>query len=344
MSKRVLGFRRSLWILIAVYLAGLGLFAPRMTHSFDHAVSYGVGAAITALLVVVAIITRPRGGEAEITSTGVLAWRKVQANSAAMTGMVIVLILLYVGVFSPFLVPHDPYEINWALVAAGPGDQHLLGTDDLGRDVLSRAIFGLRTIVGVSVLAVIVNIALGTLFGLIAGYYGGWADALIMRILEMWNSVPFILLAIALMAALGTGLLNLVLVVSLSGIMQLARLIRGQVLVLRRSQFVDAARVMGVPSPVILVRHILPHTIGPLVVMATLKVGETILTISGLSFLGLGIQPPTPSLGSMLSTGQQFLYQNALMAVVPGVLILLTVLSVNLLGDGLRDAFDTRLR
>ncbi|MFW5695298.1 MAG: ABC transporter permease [Alkalispirochaeta sp.] len=344
MSNHVSGFRRSLWTLVFVYLAGLVLFAPRMTRSFDHAVSYGVAAAITALLLTVAIVSRRKGSSGEITSTGTLAWRKVQANSAAMTGMVIVLVLLYLGVFSPFLAPHDPYEINWGLVAAAPGGRHLLGTDDLGRDVLSRAIFGLRTIVGVSVLAVIVNIALGTLFGLTAGYYGGWADALIMRILEMWNSVPFILLAIALMAALGTGLLNLVLVVSLSGIMQLARLIRGQVLLLRRSQFVDAARVMGVPSPVILVRHILPHTIGPLVVMATLKVGETILTIAGLSFLGLGIQPPTPSLGAMLSTGQQFLYQNPLMAIVPGVLILLTVLSVNLLGDGLRDAFDTRLR
>jgi ABC-type dipeptide/oligopeptide/nickel transport system permease subunit len=213
----------------------------------------------------------------------------------------------------------------------------------MGRDVLSRAIFGLRIVIAVSVLAVVVNMILGTVFGLLAGYYGGWVDTVIMRALEMWNSIPFILLAIALMAALGTGLLNLVLVVSLSGIMQLARLIRGQVLVIRRTQFVDAARVMGVPGPRVLSRHVLPHTIAPIVVMSTLKIGETILTISGLSFLGLGIQPPTPSLGAMLSTGQQFLYQNVMMAVLPGVMILITVLSFNLFGDGLRDAFDSRL-
>ncbi|NBF40620.1 MAG: ABC transporter permease subunit [Spirochaetes bacterium] len=281
--------------------------------------------------------------DAEIKSLGYLIWRKLRANYVAIAGMVIVVGLLYVALLSPFLAPEDPYAINWGAVALGPTESNVLGTDDMGRDVLSRAIFGLRIIIGVSVLAVIVNMILGTTFGLLAGYYGGWVDTVIMRVLEMWNSIPFILLAIALMAALGTGLLNLVLVVSLSGIMQLARLVRGQVLVIRRSQFVDAARVMGVRSPAILARHILPHTVGPLVVMSTLKVGETILTISGLSFLGLGIQPPTPSLGSMLSTGQQFLYQNVLMAIVPGVIILLTVLSFNLFGDGLRDAFDTKL-
>ena len=335
---------RIFWTWTAFHILLLLLFLPRITETPDHLFSYGAGGAMGLLLLLVTIRRSVRTDSAEIKSLGHLIWRKLRSNHAAIAGMVIVVALLYVALFSPFLAPKDPYAINWGTIALGPTESNILGTDDMGRDVLSRAIFGLRIIMGVSVLAVIVNMILGTTFGLFAGYYGGTVDALIMRVLEMWNSIPFILLAIALMAALGTGLLNLVLVVSLSGIMQLARLVRGQVLVIRRSQFVDAARVMGVRSPVILARHILPHTVGPLVVMSTLKVGETILTISGLSFLGLGIQPPTPSLGSMLSTGQQFLYQNVLMAVVPGVIILLTVLSFNLFGDGLRDAFDTKLR
>ena len=334
---------RILWTWTALHILLLLRFLPGIRETTDHAISYGAAAGMGLVLLLVTLRASRQVDDAEIKSLGYLIWRKLRANYVAIAGMVIVVGLLYVALLSPFLAPEDPYAINWGAVALGPTESNVLGTDDMGRDVLSRAIFGLRIIIGVSVLAVIVNMILGTTFGLLAGYYGGWVDTVIMRVLEMWNSIPFILLAIALMAALGTGLLNLVLVVSLSGIMQLARLVRGQVLVIRRSQFVDAARVMGVRSPAILARHILPHTVGPLVVMSTLKVGETILTISGLSFLGLGIQPPTPSLGSMLSTGQQFLYQNVLMAIVPGVIILLTVLSFNLFGDGLRDAFDTKL-
>ena len=316
---------------------------PRVGESMNHGVSYGIMAALGAFLAVSTARRRRDTDGGEIKSLRYLIWRKLQANRAAVMGMIIVVLLMYTAVLSPFLAPQDPYVIDWGAIAQGPSPGHSFGTDDMGRDVLSRAIFGLRIVIAVSVLAVVVNMILGTLFGLLAGYYGGWVDTVIMRALEMWNSIPFILLAIALMAALGTGLLNLVLVVSLSGIMQLARLIRGQVLVIRRTQFVDAARVMGVPGPRVLSRHVLPHTIAPIVVMSTLKIGETILTISGLSFLGLGIQPPTPSLGAMLSTGQQFLYQNVMMAVLPGVMILITVLSFNLFGDGLRDAFDSRL-
>lgn len=336
--------QRTLWIICGLNALILVSTVFSFNASPDHSISWGIFAAVTAALVIATVQRRRAADLHRIRSLRYLVWQKLSANAAAMTGMGIVIALLYVGILSPFLAPLDPYAIDWAAVAAPPSSDYLFGTDDLGRDVLSRAIFGLRIVIGVSVLAVIVNMILGTIFGLVAGYYGGWVDALIMRILEMWNSIPFILLAIALMAALGTGLFNLVLVVSLSGIMQLARLIRGQVLVIRKSQFVDAAKVMGVPAPVILLRHVLPHTVGPIVVMSTLKVGETILTISGLSFLGLGIQPPTPSLGAMLSVGQQFLYQNVMMSVVPGVLILLTVLSFNLFGDGLRDAFDSRLR
>lgn len=333
-----------LWIWTVANLVLLALFAPRAGQSGDHLFSYLVLAAVAAVVGAAALRRTLRPSEGRIRSIRDLVWSKLRANRSAMAGMVVIVALLYVAMLAPFLAPQDPYAINWAAVAGGPTEENLFGTDDMGRDVFSRAIFGLRIVLGVAVLAVIANMILGTVLGLLAGYYGGLTDSVIMRILEMWNSIPFILLAIALMAALGTGLLNLVLVVSLTSILPLARLIRGQVLVIKKSQFVDAARVMGVPGVFILSRHVLPHCIAPIVVMATLKVGETILTISGLSFLGLGIQPPTPSLGAMLSVGQQYLYNNVLMSIVPGILILLTVLNFNLFGDGLRDAFDARIK
>jgi ABC-type dipeptide/oligopeptide/nickel transport system permease subunit len=334
----------TLWIWTGVNLVLLALFAFRAGETGDHLFSFLVLLGLTAIVAATALRRSRRRGETRIRSIRDLVWSKLRANRSAMLGMIIIIALLYVAMLAPFLAPTDPYAINWASVAGGPTAENVFGTDDMGRDVLSRAIFGLRIVLGVAVLAVIANMILGTVLGLLAGYYGGIVDSVIMRILEMWNSIPFILLAIALMAALGTGLFNLVLVVSLTSILPLARLIRGQVLVIKKSQFVDAARVMGVPGVFILSRHVLPHCIAPIVVMATLKVGETILTISGLSFLGLGIQPPTPSLGAMLSTGQQYLYNNVLMSIVPGVLILLTVLNFNLFGDGLRDAFDARIK
>ena len=333
-----------LWIWTAINATLLALFAGRVADSGDHLFSFVVFAALSFAVAGMAVSKTVRRSEARIRSIRDLVWSKLRANKSAMMGMVVIIALLYVALLAPFLAPSDPYEIDWGTVASGPTGDYVFGTDDMGRDVLSRAIFGLRIVLGVAVLAVIANMILGTTLGLLAGYYGGAVDSVIMRILEMWNSIPFILLAIALMAALGTGLFNLVLVVSLTSILPLARLIRGQVLVIKKSQFVDAARVMGVPGVFILSRHVLPHCIAPIVVMATLKVGETILTISGLSFLGLGIQPPTPSLGAMLSVGQQYLYNNVLMSIVPGVLILLTVLNFNLFGDGLRDAFDARIK
>lgn len=260
-----------------------------------------------------------------------------------MLGMGVVLLLGYVAVLAPFLAPHDPLAMDWGAISSAPSVQHWLGTDDLGRDIFSRALFGTRVALGIGLIAVILNSIIGTGLGLVAGYYGGMMDNIIMRAIEFWNSIPFILMAIALMAALGTGIGNLILVVSLTGIMEFARIIRGDVLLVREADYVSAARVMGVSDGQIMVRHILPNCIAPIIVLATLRIGETILTVAGLSFLGLGIQPPTPSLGSMLSNGQQFLYDNILMSVVPGTLILLIVLAFNLFGDGLRDALDSRL-
>ena len=239
---------RTLWTWAIANIIILVVTVPFLRDSLDHSVSGGILAAVTLTVALMAVRTARAGEAGEIKSLRYLVWQKLRKNRAAMVGMGVVVALLYAAMLSPFITPQDPYVINWAAITTGPTELNVFGTDDLGRDVLSRAIFGLRIVIGVSVLAVIVNMVLGTVFGLLAGYYGGMTDALIMRILEMWNSIPFILLAIALMAALGSSLINLVLVVSLSGIMQLARLIRGQVLVIRKSQFVDAAKVMGVPG------------------------------------------------------------------------------------------------
>jgi len=257
--------------------------------------------------------------------------------------MLVVCALIYAAILAPFIVPVDPLTMDWAALSSGPSSTHWLGTDDLGRDTLSRTIYGTRIALGIGLLAVFLNTVMGTTLGLLAGYYGGKTDNVIMRSLEFWNAIPFILMAIALMAALGSGLFNLVLVVSLTGILEFARIIRGDSMLLRGADYVNAARVMGIPDAQIIRRHILPNCLAPTIVMATLRVGETILTIAGLSFLGLGVQPPTASLGAMLASGQQYLHQSLAMSLVPGTVILLIVLAFNLFGDGLRDALDSKI-
>lgn len=335
--------RYGLWFVLNVVCIVLLVVSAGETVETDHYIAVTIMAFLSVVSLRLLHGAWKRDADRTIQTYATLIAERFARSKSGMIGFMVIAVLVYAAIMAPVITPHDPLEINWAAVAMTPGDGYLLGTDDMGRDILTRAIFGLRVVLGVALLSVVVNAFLGTTLGLVAGYYGGWVDSIIMRLLEMWNSVPFILLAIALMAALGTSLLILVLVVSLSGILQFARLIRGSVLVVRKSEFVDAAKVMGVRGSVTMVRHVLPNCVAPIIIMSTLKLGDTILTIAGLSFLGLGIQPPTPSLGAMLSTGQQFLYQNPYMSVVPGILILITVLNFNLLGDGLRDAFDTRL-
>ncbi len=323
----------------------LGNFVRQITASTDSIVSYSIFAALTLLLALIEyrLFKRRQNREQDIRTAWDLMWRKLKRNRAAMGGMWVVWGLCYVAILAPFIVPTDPYVMDWGALSLGPTAGHWLGTDEMGRDTLARAIYATRIAMGIGLMAVVLNTLLGTSLGLLAGYYGGRTDNIIMRLLEFWNSIPFILMAIALMAALGSGLFNLILVVSLTGILEFARIIRGDSQLLKRADYVNAARVMGIPDRQILRRHILPNCLAPIIVMATLRIGETILTIAGLSFLGLGIQPPMPSLGSMLANGQQFLYENITMSIVPGTVILLIVLAFNLFGDGLRDALDSRI-
>lgn len=257
--------------------------------------------------------------------------------------VVVLIIIFYLAFMAPFITPYSPTKIDYANMSySGPSLTHWFGTDDFGRDILSRVIYGARIALGVGFAAVLVNATLGITLGLIAGYYGGKADMLIMRSVEIWNSIPFILLALAIISALGKGIVNIIIAVGLTGLINFSRLTRSIVLQIKEKEYVTAAKAMGASDFRILSSHILPNSISSLIVLATLRIGVSILVVAGLSFLGLGIQPPTSAWGTMLNRGQEYLLQAPWMSIFPGLAIIITVLSFNLLGDALRDALDPR--
>lgn len=249
---------------------------------------------------------------------------------------------------SPIIAPADPQAQELRFRLAGPtwqaGEPFALGADHLGRDLLSRIIWGARASLTMGFLAVLVGGVVGTVLGVMSGYFGSWVDQLIMTAVDIQMGFPFILLAIALIAVLGPGFTTLVMVVGLSGWVTFARMVRGQVLSLKASEFIESARASGAGHARILVRHILPNAASPIIVIATLELARVIVLESSLSFLGLGIQPPTPSWGGMLRDGREHLANAWWVATFPGVVLLITCLSVNRIGDGLRDLLDPRVR
>jgi peptide/nickel transport system permease protein len=273
------------------------------------------------------------------------AMQRLLRDPAAVTAAVFLLALATISILAKVLAPQDPIQINLAMRLAPPGTPgYPLGADDLGRDILSRLIWGGRISLLVGFGAVLVAMTLGILVGLIAGYFGGWLDSLFMRAIDILMAFPAILLAITIVASLGPGLRNAMLAISIVGIPYYARIVRGSVLSLREQEFVIAARSIGANNPRILMRHVLPNCLGPLIVAATLDVGWMIMAAAGLSFLGLGAQPPTAEWGVMLSQGRQFVRNAPHVSILPGAAIFLVVLALNLFGDGLRDALDPRLR
>jgi peptide/nickel transport system permease protein len=256
----------------------------------------------------------------------------------------VVILLLLVAAFGPWLMPHDPIAQNLALKRTPPGPEYLLGTDEFGRDILSRVILGARYTLLVPSVAVTIGLILGGSIGLIAGFAGGWWDDTLMRVMEVLLAFPYLLLAIAIVATLGPGQANTVLAIGIGAIPGYARLIRGQILSLREREFVLAARSLGAPADRILLRHLVPNTVAPVIVYMMLSMAGAILLEAALSFLGLGVQPPRASWGLMVATGRDFLHVAPHVATVPGLAIMLAVLGFNLLGDGLRDALDPRLR
>jgi len=273
------------------------------------------------------------------------ALRRLWRDRAAVVSAAFLVLMIIVSLLAPLIAPMDPTVTNLPKRLLPPGSPgHLLGTDELGRDMLSRLIWGGRVSLFVGFIAVLIAMSAGVVVGLLAGYFGGWVDSVIMRLIDILMAFPSLLLAIAVVAALGPGLTNAMLAVSIVGIPYYARIVRGSVLSLRNQEFVQAARVIGAGDLRIIVYHILANSLAPLIVAATLDVGWMIMAAAGLSFLGLGAQPPTAEWGVMLSAGRQQIRNAPHISILPGLMIFLVVLALNFLGDGVRDAMDPRLR
>jgi peptide/nickel transport system permease protein len=260
----------------------------------------------------------------------------------AMFGLVVVLFFIAIALLAPMIAPYDPVQTSWGAIRKAPSAAYLFGTDEIGRDVLSRVIWGTRASLLAGLVSVCISLSLGVPVGLLAGYVGGWTDSLISRFTDAMLAVPFLILAIALAAFLGPSLTNAMIAIGVSATPIFIRLSRAQVLAVKVEDYVEAARAVGNPHWRIALRHILPNILPPLIVQATLAIAAAVIAEASLSFLGLGQQPPAPSWGSMLNTAKNYVDNAPWMAIWPGLSIFLLVLSFNLLGDGLRDALDPR--
>ncbi|MEO8559931.1 MAG: ABC transporter permease [Rhodospirillales bacterium] len=272
------------------------------------------------------------------------AWRRLLRRRGAVAGAVVVIGFILIAILAPLTAPYDPIQTNFLLVRKPLSWAHWFGTDENGRDVLARVIWGARASLLAGVVSVSIALCVGVPIGLLAGYVGGWVDALISRLTDAMLACPFLILAIALAAFLGPSLGNAMIAIGVTATPIFIRLTRGQVLTVKVEDYVEAARALGNPHRRIALRHILPNILPPILVQATLAIASAIIAEAALSFLGLGQQPPDPSWGSMLNSAQRFLSQAPWIAIFPGLAIFLTVLAFNLLGDGLRDALDPRHR
>jgi peptide/nickel transport system permease protein len=270
------------------------------------------------------------------------AWRKMRANRGALVGLGIILFFAILAAAAPLLPIPGPAATDWSALRQAPSAAHWLGTDDLGRDILSRMIWGAQASLMAGVFSVAIAVSIGVPFGLVAGYFGGWVDQVISRVTEALLALPFLITAIALAAFLGPSLTNAMIAIGLSAMPIFVRLTRGQVLAVKTEDYVEGARSVGLGHVDIMLRYILPNVFAPIIVQATLTIATAIIAEASLSFLGLGQQPPAPSWGSMLNVAKNFLSQAPWMAMWPGVAIFLVVIGFNLLGDGLRDALDPR--
>lgn len=272
------------------------------------------------------------------------SFRRLLRMPGPTIGLVVFSLLVLVAIFAPVIAPYDPItDANVMDAVTPPGEKFLLGSDHAGRDVLSRLIHGARISLTVGLVVQAVSLTLGTVLGLLAGYYGGWLDDLISGLTTVLQAFPGLLFAIAVMSVLGPGLYNVFLALGLVGWPTIARLVRGEVLSLREREFVEGARAMGARDFRILLKHVLPNCMGPVIVVVTLGIAGAILSEASLSFLGLGTQPPHPSWGAMLASGRDYIWEAPWLTFYPGIAIFVTILALNLLGDGLRDVFDPRL-
>jgi peptide/nickel transport system permease protein len=273
-------------------------------------------------------------------------WRRLKKSPTAMIGLAIIVLFLFMALFAPLIADYDDEAIkmNVRERLQPPSTTHIFGTDEFGRDIFARIVWGTRISLFVGLISVSIALSIGGFLGAIAGYYGGRLDNAIMRVLDVLLAIPTILLAITIVAALGASVLNLMIAVGVSNIPGFARVVRAAVLSVKDEEFIEAARAIGANDFIIIVRHVLPNSMAPIIVFATLKVASSIMGISSLSFIGLGVQPPTPEWGSMLAGGRAYIRDYMYIVMFPGLAIVMAVLSLNLIGDGLRDALDPKLK
>ncbi|MFD1173741.1 nickel transporter permease [Oceanobacillus picturae] len=293
-------------------------------------------------------VTNTASGESLKASKPIPLWLeagfRIIKSKTALIGVIIIVLLVLTAILAPVIATHSPTAQDIVNRYQAPSSDHLLGTDELGRDIFSRIVYGTRISIQIGVIAVGISLAIGVLLGGIAGYYGRWIDQIVMRFIDIMMAFPSILMAIALVAVLGPSLQNAMIAVGIVGIPQFARIVRSAVLSIKENEYIEAAKSIGAKHGRILIQHVLPNCVAPIIVQATLGVGTAILDAAGLSFLGLGAQPPTPEWGAMLSDGRAAIQNAPWVVAFPGLAIFFVVLGFNLFGDGLRDALDPRLK
>ncbi len=273
-------------------------------------------------------------------------WRRLRKNKGAMIGLGILAFFVLISIFADVIADYDTQVIHQDVAnrLQAPSAEHWFGTDEYGRDIFARIVHGTRISLYVGLLSVVIGTVIGTVLGALAGYYGGVVDNTIMRILDIFLALPAILLCMAIIAAFGPTTLNLIFAIGVSNVPKFSRVVRGAVITIKDQEFVESARAAGVGEWGIILRHIIPNCMAPIIVQVTLRVAYAILATASLSFLGIGVMPPTPEWGAMLNGGRSFIRESSYLTIFPGLAIMLTVLSLNLLGDGLRDALDPRLK
>ena len=271
-------------------------------------------------------------------------WRQLKKNKLAVVALIVLILLVVVALLAPVLAPYSYSQQNSKLANAKPSPEHLLGNDRLGRDILSRLLYGSRQSLQMGVIAVGIAATIGILIGAITGFYGGWVDNLGMRLLDIYQAIPMFLLSVTLAAIMGPSLRNAIIALGIGTVPGYARIMRASVLTVREKEYIEAARAINTRSGRIIFEHIIPNAIGPLIVQITMGVGACILAGSALSFIGLGAQPPVPEWGAMISDARSVMREHPTHALYPGICVMISVLACNLLGDGLRDALDPRLK
>ena len=271
-------------------------------------------------------------------------WRRLKKNKLAIVSLVVLVLLFIIAIIAPLIAPYSYDKQDFSQSFAGPSREHLLGTDRLGRDLLSRLLWGSRQSLQMGLYSTVLAAIIGIIIGAIAGFYGGWVDNLMMRLLDIYQGIPMFLLCVTLAAVLGPSLRNAVIAIGIASVPLFARLMRASVLTIGEAEYIESARAISASNFRIITKHLIPNAISPLIVSITMNMGSAVLVGAGLSFIGLGIEAPMPEWGAMISDARSFLRGHGMLAVYPGLCIMVTVLAFNLLGDGLRDALDPRLK